>query len=112
MSIDSDFCTVRISPSVLATIAALTTLAVPGVLRMSGGFAGGMAKLVGRTDPTRGIKLRVKDDHVHMDVHVVVERGADLVRVGSRIQSDVAEAVDKMVGLPVAEINVFVQGME
>lgn len=79
---------------------------------MSGGFAGGMAKLVGRTDPTRGIKLRMKDDQVYMDIHVVVERGADLVRVGSEIQRDVAEAIDKMVGLPVAEINVFVQDME
>lgn len=112
MSADTDFCTVRISPGVLATIAALTTLAVPGVLRTSGGLAGGMDRLMGRVDPARGIKLRVKDDQVYMDIHVVVEQGADLVRVGSQIQRDVAEAIDKMVGLPVAEINVFVQDME
>ncbi len=112
MSTDTDFCTVRISPVVLATIAALTTMSVPGVLRTSGGFAGGMGRLVGRNDPTRGVKLRVKDDQVYMDIHVVVEQGADLVRVGSQIQRDVAQAIDKMVGLPVAEINVFVQDME
>jgi len=49
---------------------------------------------------------------VYLDVHVVVEHSADLVRVGSQIQRDVAQAIDKMVGLPVAEINVYVQDME
>ena len=112
MPSDTDFCTVRISPGVLATIAALTALSVPGVLRTSGGFPIGFGKLMGKSDPTRGIKLRVKDEQVYMDVHVVVEQGADLVRVGSQIQRDVALAIDKMVGLPVAEINVFVQDME
>ena len=112
MSADTDFCTVRISPGVLATIAALTTLSVPGVIRTSSGFAGGMSRLVKRADPTQGVKLRVKDEQVFLDIHVVVEQGADLVKVGSQIQRDVAKAVDKMVGLPVAEINVFVQDME
>lgn len=112
MTADSDFCTVRISPGVLATIAGLTTVAVPGVLRTSGGLVGGVNRLVGRDDPTQGIKLRVKDELVYLDIHVVVEQGADLVRVGNQIQRDVAQAIDKMVGLPVAEINVYVQDME
>jgi len=109
---ESDFCTVRISPGVLATIAGLTTVSVPGVLRTSGGLVDGVNRLVGRDDPTQGIKLRVKDELVYLDVHVVVEHGADLIRVGSQIQRDVAQAIDKMVGLPVAEINVYVQDME
>lgn len=113
MAPDDELCTIRISPGVLATIAGLTTAAVPGVLRTSSGFAGGVGRLVGREhNPTRGIRVRFKDDMVYLDIHVVVEQGADLVRVGSQIQRDVAEAVDKMVGVPVAEINVYVQGME
>ncbi len=112
MSSESDFCTVRIAPGVLATIAGLTTMAVPGVLRTSGGFVSGMSKLVGRDDPTRGVRLRVKGDQVFLDIHVVVEQGADLVRVGNQIQREVAQAIDKMVGLPVAEINVYVQDLE
>ncbi|MCL4532622.1 MAG: Asp23/Gls24 family envelope stress response protein [Actinobacteria bacterium] len=112
MSSESDFCTVRIAPGVLATIAGLTTMAVPGVLRTSGGFISGMNRLVGRDDPSRGIRLRVQDDQVYLDIHVVVEQGADLVRVGNQIQREVAQAIDKMVGLPVAEINVYVQDLE
>ncbi len=112
MSSESDFCTVRIAPGVLATIAGLTTMAVPGVLRTSGGFVSGMNRLVGRDDPSRGIRLRVQGDQVYLDIHVVVEQGADLVRVGNQIQREVAQAIDKMVGLPVAEINVYVQDLE
>ncbi len=109
---EADFCTVKISPGVLATIAGLTAHAVPGVLRTSGGLVSGVSGLVRRGDPRRGVKLRVKGDQVYLDIHVVVEQGADLVRVGSQIQRDVARAIDKMVGLPVAEINVYVQDME
>jgi uncharacterized alkaline shock family protein YloU len=71
-----------------------------------------MNKLVGRDEPARGVRLRVRDGQVYLDIHVVVEHGADLVRVGSQIQRDVARAIDKMVGLPVAEINVYVQDLE
>ncbi len=109
---EDDFFSVRIAPSVLATIAALTAMSVPSVLRTTGGLVSGMSRLVRRDDPTRGVRLRVKGEQVYMDIHVVVEQGADLVRVGSQIQRDVARAIDKMVGLPVAEINVFVQDME
>ena len=113
MSPDEDLCTIRISPGVLATIAGLTTAKVPGVLRTSTGLVGGVSRFVGRDhNPTRGIRVRLKDEMVYLDIHVVVEQGADLVRVGSQIQRDVAEAVDKMVGVPVAEINVYVQDME
>ena len=112
MSPEDDFCTVRISPGVLATIAGLTAVAVPGVLRTTGGFASGVSRLVGRSEPSRGVRLRMRGDQVHMDIHVVVEQGADLVKVGSQIQRDVARAIDKMVGVPVAEINVDVQDTE
>jgi uncharacterized alkaline shock family protein YloU len=71
-----------------------------------------MSRLVGRDrNPTRGVKVRIRDEVVYLDLHVVVEQGADLVRVGSQIQRDVAEAINKMVGVPVAEINVYVQDM-
>ncbi len=113
MSTDDDFCTIRISPGVLATIAGLTAITVPGVLRTSGGLVSGMSRLVGReNNPTRGVRVRIRGESVYLDVHVVVEQGADLVRVGSQIQRDVAEAIDKMVGVPLAEINVYIQDTE
>lgn len=113
MSVDEDLCTIRISPGVLATIAGLTTVTVPGVIRTIGSLPSGMSRLVGRDrNPTRGVRVRIRDEMVFLDIHVVVEQGADLVRVGSQIQRDVAEAIDKMVGVPVAEINVYVQDMQ
>lgn len=113
MSPGDDFCRIKISPGVLATIAGLTAATVPGVRRTSGGRIGAVNRFVGRDhNPTRGIRVRFKDEMVYLDIHVVVERDADLVRVGSQIQREVAEAIDKMVGVPVAEINVYVQDME
>jgi uncharacterized alkaline shock family protein YloU len=112
MSAEDEFWTIRISPGVLCTIAGLTARSVPGVIRTSRGLVGGVSRLVGRDNPTRGVKVRVKGEEVYLDIHVIVEQGADLVRVGSQIQRDVAQAIDRMVGLPVAEINVYVQDME
>ncbi|MHB9092706.1 MAG: Asp23/Gls24 family envelope stress response protein, partial [Chloroflexota bacterium] len=47
---------VRVAPNVLATIACLTTLSVPGVARMSDDLVSGMSRLIGREHPTSGVK--------------------------------------------------------
>ena len=39
---------IQIAPEVIEVIAGLATVEVPGVAGMSGGFAGGIAELLGR----------------------------------------------------------------
>ncbi len=103
---------VRVAPDVLATIACLTALSVPGVARMADDLVSGMNRLIGRERPASGIKLQVKEGVVQVDLHVVVKSGHSMLEVGKRIQEEVSEALTRMVGMPVAEVNVYIQDVE
>lgn len=103
---------VRVSPSVLATIACLTALEVPGVARMSDDLVSGVNRLIGRQRPGTGAKVQIREGSVLVDLHVVARSGYSLLDVGSRIQEQVAEALSRMVGMPLAEVNVFIRDVE
>ncbi len=109
---DEKLGTVRIAPGVLATIAYLTTLSVPGVVRMSHDLASSVSKLLRREGFASGVKIQVRDEAVWVDLHVVVEAGANMYQVGTQIQKEVAQAIDNMVGMPVREVNVYIQDVE
>ncbi len=106
---DANLGRVRIAPGVLSTIVSLATLSVPGVSAMNGNLVGGVGKLLGRGSQRQGIKVQVKDDAVFVDVHIVVDPGVNMLQVGNQIQREVAEAIEMMVGMPVREVNVFIQ---
>ncbi|MDO8673106.1 MAG: Asp23/Gls24 family envelope stress response protein [Dehalococcoidia bacterium] len=101
--------TIRVAPGVLSTIVSVTTLAVPGVTGMNGNLVGGMSKFISRGSANQGVKIQVREDAVFVDVYIVVEPGVNMLQVGNRIQQDVTEAIETMVGMPVREVNVFIQ---
>ena len=107
--------TVRIAPSVLATIASLTTLEIPGVARMGEGTnlhpgGGGLRNLNrGQQGASDGVRLLVLDGAVHVDLAVIAHPGQALRHLGRTIQQAVADALHLMVGMPVAEVNVFME---
>jgi len=101
--------TTTIAPSVLNTIARLTSLATPGVSSMAPVFSG--AARNNRTD-TEGVKIVVKDTVIYVDVYVVVN-GAENVRVvAEAVQQRVTRAISEMVGMEVASVNVHVTDIE
>ncbi|MDP3046259.1 MAG: Asp23/Gls24 family envelope stress response protein [Chloroflexota bacterium] len=100
---------VTIAPGVLATIVSLTAQAVPGVARLCGS---GMGRFLGRDDPRTGIRIQVKDEAVWADVYLIVESGRNMYQVGTQVQKEVAVAVLQMVGMPVQEVNVYIQDVE
>lgn len=101
--------TTTIAPSVLNTIARLTSLATPGVTAMAPAFQGAIRS--GRTY-TEGVKIVVKDSVIYVDVYVVIN-GAENVRVvAEAVQQRVTRAISEMVGMEVAAVNVHVTDIE
>lgn len=109
--------TVRIAPGVLASIVNSATLAVPGVLHM--GEVGSQPNhpirgriFTGRSDEQRGVKIEVHEGKVHADLYLVVSKDQNMRQVGREVQEAVSRAVRHMVGMPVEQINVFIQNVE
>jgi uncharacterized alkaline shock family protein YloU len=105
--------TVRISPHVLATIARLTTLSVPGVLQMYTDLPGGLNRwFKGRSGSGDGVRVEVVDEAVSVDVHIVAARNVNLYELGQEIQTLVSRAIQDMVGMPVLAVNVHVEDVQ
>jgi len=101
--------TVTIHPSVLITVARLTSLATPGVARMSDEWRLNVERVLGRPGRVSGVDLSVKDHAVTIDLYVVAEPEANLLRLGQTLQSEVSRAIQDMVGMEVSAVNVHIQ---
>lgn len=103
---------VRIAPSVLAMIVSLTAREVPGIARMGSGHLARSSRWPrrsGRVGTHAGVRLLVRDGAVLVDISVVAARGTPLQQVGASVKQRVGAALDTMLGLPVAEVNVFIE---
>ncbi len=102
---------IRVHNSVIAAIARLAALKVPGVVEMSGSFAEGLASMVGKASFDHGIKVDLVEQNVNLDLHVVIAFGVRIPQVAWRIQNDVRKAVEEMTGKKIGLVNVIVQGV-
>lgn len=106
-----DMGTVKISEEVVAIIAGIAAMDVPGVAGMSGGIAGGIAEILGRKNLSKGVKVEVGDKEAAIDLYIIVEYGYRIPNVSWDIQEKVKNAVETMTGLSVIEVNIHVQGV-
>lgn len=104
--------TVRIAPGVLATIARLTALSVPGVSRLCAAPVRSVGSLWGGHGPNAGVRVDVVDDAVVIDIYVVATPDASMLPLGREVQSRVTRAVHDMVGMPVRAVNVYIRDIE
>jgi Uncharacterized protein conserved in bacteria len=100
--------TIQIAPEVIGVIAGLATVEVDGVAGMSGGFAGGIAELLGRKNLTKGVKVEVGQREAAVDVSIIVEYGIKIPEIASEIQQNVKRSIETMTGLHVVEVNVHI----
>jgi len=104
--------TVRISPQVLATIARLTTLSVPGVARMYRDISADVNRFFKGKVASDGVRIEVSDGAVAVEIFVVAKSRTNLYELGRRIQNDVSRAITEMVGMPVISVDVHVEEIE
>ncbi|HPD01230.1 MAG TPA: Asp23/Gls24 family envelope stress response protein [Acetivibrio sp.] len=103
--------TVKISEEVVAIIAGIAAMDVPGVAGMSGGIAGGIAEMLGRKNLSKGVKVEVGDKEAAIDLYIIVEYGCRIPDVSWDIQERVKKAVETMTGLNAIEVNIHIQGV-
>ena len=103
--------TIDISPTAVATISNQAINQCYGVVGMaSKNLVNGIAHVLSR-DSRRGIGVTIEDDKITIDVYVIVEYGVRIRAVAESIQHTVTFHVEKALGLPVAAVNVYVQGL-
>lgn len=103
---------IEISPVAIASIASQTVLECYGVVGMaSHTLRNGLAELLPTDAPRKGVEVELKDDRIAIDLYVIMEYGVRVSEVAHNIMQSVKFNVEKALGVPVAEVNVHVQGL-
>ena len=102
---------IKITDEVVAIVAGIAAMEVPGVAGMSGGIAGGIAEMLGRKNLSKGVKVEVGEREASIDLYIIVEYGCRIPDVAWGIQEKVKKSVEAMTGLSVVSVNIHIQGV-
>jgi len=100
---------INVTDGVIKAIVGKCALDVPGVSSLSGTIYQNLVSWGGQSE-TKGIEVRPGDEEnsKRIDLHVTVEMGQPVPTVAENLQRSVKEMVEKMTGLEVVEVNVFI----
>lgn len=103
---------IEISPHAISTIAGEAVLRCYGVVGMaSKNLIGGLADLLQPERWGRGVEVQVHDGQVTVDLYVIIQYGTRISEVAHGVMHGVKYALEQALGVPVAEVNVHVQGL-
>ncbi|GGV84307.1 Asp23/Gls24 family envelope stress response protein [Streptomyces massasporeus] len=102
-----------IADLVVAKIAGMAAREIPEVYTLGGGMTrafGAVRQRVpgGGGGVTQGVKVEVGERQAAVDLDVVVEYGAAIADTAADIRTNVVNAVERMTGLEVVEVNIAV----
>lgn len=109
---DTELGAVHIHNNVIATIARLAAIKVPGVHDMSGGIVDDIAGMIRKKSGDKGIRVEFDDSGVTIHLNVILDYGVRIPHVAWQLQTEVRQAVEQMTGKHVASVQVIVQGVQ
>lgn len=95
---------VTVKPEVLETIASLTSVQVPGVVRLAEKELDRFLGISGK-----GVEVEVREGRVTVNLHLIAEPNRSLLRLGQSVQYEVTRAIQEMIGMPVEAVNVYIE---
>jgi uncharacterized alkaline shock family protein YloU len=103
---------IEVAPRAIATIAAHAVGRSYGVVGMAPHtLRAGVAQALRHEDAHKGVEVRIGNDEIAIDLYVILEYGTRIAEVARNIQENVRYAVERALGMPVARVNVRVQGL-
>jgi uncharacterized alkaline shock family protein YloU len=103
---------VRVANEVIASITAMAAREVDGVAALDQASARHFGVWIKRETAHRGVRVVMDAERkIHLEVFLTVDATAILRDVAERVQDNVIDVVHRMLGLEVAEVNVFVSSI-
>ncbi len=107
---DSNQGKITVAPDVLVTIARMAALSVPGVSRMAQ-VTGGVNRLFKRGS-NDGVRLEVEDNIIVAGLYLILKKDVNVREVSRNVQQQVARALQEMVGMDVAEVEIHIEDID
>ena len=102
-----------LAPGVVETIVSIAVSEVEGVACVGSAGARGIRAVFGQKPSTQGIEITVNEDNkLAVAVRIEVYYGFVLPEVASSLRQAVADAVASQVGVEVASVDVYIDGIQ
>ncbi|MDR0999674.1 MAG: Asp23/Gls24 family envelope stress response protein [Clostridiales bacterium] len=112
LSIKNEHGVITIENEVVARIAGLAAMDCYGIVGMAAkNIKDGLVQLLKMESLSKGVALKINDDSIVIGLHIIVEYGTNIAAIADSIVSTVKYRVEENIGMPVAEVNVFVEGV-
>ena len=113
IKIENHLGVIDISHEYFVNLVGNATVSCFGVAAMSNPDAkqGIMAKLTKKDDIDKGIRVRIKNEKLVIDLHIIVAYGTNISAIVKSIMHKVEFTIQEKTGFTVARVNVFVDGM-
>jgi len=99
---------IAITPAAVAQIVGAAAAESYGVVALAG--RGRLSRLV-PWGIKKGVDVELRDDGLVVELRVVVEHGLRLAEVADTVRSRVQYELERMVGLPIASLEVHIDGV-
>jgi uncharacterized alkaline shock family protein YloU len=106
---------ITVAQNVVQKIAGVACREISGVYAMGAGgsraFGAIRERIPGSSGPNiaQGVGVEVGETQAAVDLDIVIEYGVSVADVGRSIQRNVKQAIERMTGLDVVEVNVSVE---
>ena len=110
--VNNAFGAVVIDSSVIATYAGSIAVECFGIVGMASvNMKDGLVKLLTKENLRHGISVRVDNNRISLDFHVIVSYGVSISTVCSNLLDSVKYKVEAFTGMEVERINIYVEGV-
>ncbi len=111
-SIDNKYGRIGISASVFALLAGMAASSCYGVVGMANrSVADGFVSLLRRDALDKGILVKLSDQTVHIEMHIMVEYGVNIPVICNSITNNVRYAIESATEFEVASVRVCVDAI-
>ena len=109
---DTDLGSILSDTDVIATYAGSVAVECFGIVGMAAvNMKDGLVKLLRKESLKHGINVRVEENKISLDFHVIVAYGVSISAVADNLLSNVKYKVEEFTGMEIEKINVYVEGV-
>ncbi len=103
---------ITIDKEVVSRYAGTVAVECFGIVGMAGiNVKDGLVKLLKMDSITRGIAVRMENNKLILDFHVIIAYGVSIIAVSDNLIENVKYKVEEFTGIDVGKINVYVEGV-
>ena len=113
LSLVNDIGKIHISEDIIAVIAGYAAMENYGIIGMCARTAGdAFVELFGGDYLQNGVKIeKINDAQVDVSLHVALQYGVSLPAVAENTKKNVKYRIENMTGVPVRNVNIFVESI-